>query len=113
MKRSTVIAACILALCLGLFAVARYGALPPLERGIVSPASVDTSDTNLGKIIGQMTVAHPGVSGIYPLLDPRDAFAARELLVRRAERTLDISYYIWRSDISGTLLLAAICAAAD
>ena len=42
-----------------------------------------------------------------------DAFAARALLVDAAERTLDVQYYIWHNDISGTLLLDALRRAAD
>ncbi len=62
----------------------------------------------LGKAISPMVEAHPGVSGIYPLPDARDAFAARVLLAQAAEHTLDVRYYIWRNDISGTLLLDAL-----
>lgn len=60
-----------------------------------------------------MIEAHPGLSGIYTLPDARDAFAARLLLAQAAERTLDVRYYIWHDDISGTLLLDALRAAAD
>jgi len=60
-----------------------------------------------------MVDAHPGVSGIYPLPDARDAFAARALLAQGAERTLDVQYYIWRNDMSGTLLFEALRAAAE
>ena len=51
---------------------------------------------------------HPGVSGIYPLVDGRDAFAARALLAAAAERSLDVQYYIWHKDITGTLLFDAL-----
>lgn len=47
------------------------------------------------------------------LPDGREAFAARALLADAAERTLDIQYYIWRNDMSGTLLLDALRRAAD
>jgi len=57
--------------------------------------------------------SHPGKSGVFTLRDGRDAFAARALLADAAERTLDIQYYIWRDDMSGTLLLAALRRAAD
>jgi putative cardiolipin synthase len=57
--------------------------------------------------------AHPGLSGIYPLRDARDAFAARVLLARTAERSLDVQYYIWHDDLSGKLLFAALREAAD
>ena len=55
---------------------------------------------------------HPGKSGIVELRDGREAFAARALLADAAERTLDIQYYIWRNDMSGTLLLDALRRAA-
>jgi putative cardiolipin synthase len=34
-------------------------------------------------------------------------------LADNAERTLDLQYYIWRNDMSGVLLFAAVCRAAD
>lgn len=52
-----------------------------------------------------LTQAHPGLSGIYPLVDGWDAFAARVLLAHRAERSLDLQYHIWRNDFTGVLLL--------
>ena len=55
---------------------------------------------------------HPGRSGIVALPDGHDAFAARALLADAAERTLDVQYYIWRNDMSGTLLFAALRRAA-
>jgi len=70
-------------------------------------------ETRLGGAVGPMLRSHPGKSGIHTLLDSRDAFAARVSLARAAERTLDIQYYIWRNDITGTLLLEALHAAAD
>jgi len=57
--------------------------------------------------------AHPGMSGVVPITDGRDAFAARALLADAAERTLDVQYYIWHNDRSGTLLLDALRRAAD
>jgi putative cardiolipin synthase len=56
---------------------------------------------------------HPGKSGTVPLRDARDAFAARAHLADAAERTLDVQYYIWRNDMSGTLLFEALRRAAD
>jgi putative cardiolipin synthase len=57
--------------------------------------------------------AHPGLCGIVALPDGHDAFAARALLADAAERTLDVRYYIWHNDMSGTLLFAALRRAAD
>jgi len=57
--------------------------------------------------------AHPNKSGIHALPDERDAFAARILLAQFAEGSLDIQYYIWHLDMSGTLLLQALVDAAN
>ena len=57
--------------------------------------------------------AHPGLSGIVALPDGHDAFAARALLADAAEHTLDVRYYIWHNDMSGTLLYSALRRAAD
>jgi putative cardiolipin synthase len=88
-------------------------ALPPLENRTESTAIFDTGDTPLGKAVAPLVAGHPGDSGIYPLRDARDAFAARALLARAAQRTLDLQYYIWRQDLSGTLLFNAVRDAAD
>src|SRR4029453_8239483 len=113
MKTRIVIAGCLLALGLGVTLLARHGGLPSLEARSASTTLFDTGETKLGKAIKPMVAAHPGLSGIYSLPDARDAFAARELMARAAERTLDIRYYIWRNDVSGTLLSEAVRAAAD
>src|SRR4029450_5785539 len=70
-------------------------------------------ETRLGRSISPRARLHPGQSGIVELRDGREAFAARVLLADTAERTLDLQYYIWRNDMSGALLFAALCRAAD
>ena len=102
-------------LCL-LFAAALLGAcvsLPPLQGRTESTALADTGGTRLGKVLEPMTAAHPGQSAIYPLLDARDAFAARAHLAQVAERSLDVQYYIWHKDMTGMLLFDALRSAAD
>lgn len=78
----------------------------------VSAALSDTADTTLGRAITGQLALHPGLNGVHPLPDGLDAFAARMLLARRAERSLDVQYYIWRNDLTGTLLLQALVDAA-
>ncbi len=72
-----------------------------------------TTETRLSRSVGPRARLHPGQSGVVELRDGRDAFAARVLLADTAERTLDLQYYIWRNDMSGALLFAALCRAAD
>lgn len=90
-------------------------ALPPLDGRTESQAftQAETADTALGQALGSQRDAHPGLSGILTLAAARDAFAARMLLVEAAERSLDVQYYIWRNDITGTLLLDALLRAAE
>ncbi|MFD2190620.1 phospholipase D family protein [Pistricoccus aurantiacus] len=88
--------------------------LPSLEgrsqTGALSEA--EASETTLGQAISPRAKEHPGESGILALSNPRKAFAARTLLAQAAERTLDVQYYIWQDDITGTLLFQALFDAA-
>jgi cardiolipin synthase C len=77
-------------------------------RGL--PASLQT---RLGAALLPEIDRHSGLSGIAPLADGRDALAARVLLARAAEESLDIQYYIWQSDATGWLLLDELRAAAE
>ncbi len=74
---------------------------------------LDTSDTLLARALAPLIAAHPGKSGAYPLQDGVEALAARMTLVRSAEKTLDVQYYIWHSDAAGTLLVKELLDAAD
>jgi putative cardiolipin synthase len=85
--------------------------LPPAER-TVTQALTDTGTTRMGQAIAPLAAAHPGLSGVLLLPDGRDAFAARVLLARSAERSLDLQYYIWRDDLTGVLLLDELRSAA-
>lgn len=107
------IAIAILLLLASLAILARCNRLPPLGNRTASSVITDTATTRLGMRVSPLVAAHPGISGVYPLRDARDAFAARHLLANAAERTLDVQYYIWRNDLSGTLLLKALVDAAD
>ncbi|MDQ2077206.1 phospholipase D family protein [Marinimicrobium sp. ABcell2] len=98
-------------LCSGLLGCA----LPALDERPESFAldSDLARDTHLGRVVSPLVDAHPNTSGIHPLQRPIDAFAARGLLAHLAERTLDVQYYHWNNDLTGTLLLEALHAAAE
>nr|WP_298412710.1 phospholipase D family protein [uncultured Halomonas sp.] len=100
-----------------LFSMALLGgcsSLPSLEdRSHTSALPLaEATETQLGQAASERTAQHPGVSGLYLLDDPRIAFAARALLAQAAERTLDVQYYIWEDDLTGTLLIQALFDAA-
>ncbi|ADJ27229.1 phospholipase D/Transphosphatidylase [Nitrosococcus watsonii C-113] len=88
--------------------------LPPLDTRIPSHAfgRDEVPNTALGREIARDTAAHPDESGVFALTEPRGAFAARAMLAATAEHTLDVQYYIWRHDITGTLMLKALLEAA-
>ncbi|MFA5490413.1 MAG: phospholipase D-like domain-containing protein, partial [Candidimonas sp.] len=103
------------ALALGLLVMAMRPALPSLagRTDTVALAESEGRATQLGRSLAPLEYAHPELSGIHALADPHDAFAARILLAAAAERTLDVQYYIWRNDITGTLMFEALHKAAD
>src|SRR5690554_2683741 len=89
--------------------------LPSLEERSTSQAlSVEEARaTTFGRLLAPQVQAHPGKSGIYSLADAHDAYAARVLLARSAEKTLDVQCYIWLNDVTGTLLMSELRQAAD
>lgn len=99
-------------LCLGILTGC---SLPPLDHRNASQALTPDAarDTPLGRAIAPLAAQHPGKSGIHPLADAYDAFAARMMLARAAQRSLDVQYYIWHDDMTGTMLLEALHEAAD
>lgn len=99
-------ALCVLLLC-------GCAQLPALGDRTVSSAVLDTQDTRLGMALQPMVSAHPQLSGIVVLDEGRAAFAARAALADAAQRTLDLQYYIWRNDTSGSMLFDALRRAAD
>ena len=74
----------------------------------------DTADTYLGQHLGDVIASKPqGQSGFYPLPNGVDALAARLLLIERAERSVDVQYYLIKSDLVGNTFIHALVRAAD
>lgn len=90
-------------------------ALPLLNDRIQSSALSEqlARQTSLGRALGPLEIEHRGKAGIYPIQDPKDAFASRVILLRAAERTIDIQSYLWRNDTTGTLMFNELIKAAD
>ena len=66
---------------------------------------IDTSETSLAKIITPLRQQNPKLTGFHVLNDPLEALAARLRLIDKAEKTLDLQYYIWDNDKVGALAL--------
>jgi cardiolipin synthase C len=104
------------AIATGFGALVLASRLPRRRRKRSEPISrhaPSRHETRLAKAAERQSAAHPGQSGLHLLEDGLDAFAARLLLVRRAQRTLDLQYYIWHGDRTGTLLLEELHKAAE
>lgn len=81
---------------------------PDSRSASLATMTQDGLDTRLGRSLAPLAAQHPGLSGVLPLSDSLDAFAARILLIAAAERSVDVQYYIWRDDITGNLLLRSL-----
>ena len=79
----------------------------------VSTAFAHPETTALGQQVAVQTAAHPGLSGFR--LFPRgiDGLLLRTQLIRSAQRSLDIQYFIFVEDYTGKLLLDGVLHAAD
>jgi putative cardiolipin synthase len=69
--------------------------------------------TRLERWINPRCEEHGGRSGFRLLPTGLDAFVARGLLIELAERTLDLQYYIFHADHTGSLVIDRLIAAAD
>jgi putative cardiolipin synthase len=94
-------------------ALAGCASLPGNVERPPSTALADTGATRLGRALAPAVAGNPGKTAIHPLREALDAFAARVLLARAAERSLDVQYYIWHGDITGDLLCEALWQAAE
>ena len=74
---------------------------------------VDTTQTTLAQIIQPLQEQHPELTGYLVLFEPLEALSARLRLIDKAEKTLDLQYYIWDNDKVGSLALHALIRAAD
>lgn len=98
-----------------LLALLQGCALPPLNDRTQSTALAPEQArvTTLGKALSGRLAQNRGKAGIYPMQDPKQAFASRVALARTAEQTIDIQSYLWHNDTTGTLMLNELFAAAE
>ena len=83
---------------------------PRSESWVIS----DTASTHLGRqLAGPLAAATPGESGFLPLSNGIDALSARLQIAERAERTIDLQYYLIKAGITGSAVLESLLRAAD
>src|SRR5690348_1193529 len=80
---------------------------------IASTALADPASTPLGHGVDALAKAHPGLSGFRLFASGSDAFTLRVQMADRAQRTLDVQYFIFNDDTTGKLLMSAILHAAS
>jgi putative cardiolipin synthase len=89
--------------------------LAPTQKVARTPsyALQNTSQTSLAKSYQAEINQHKGKSGFVLLGSGLDAFAARTELFRKAEKSIDVQYYLVREDITGYLFYKSLREAAD
>ncbi len=87
--------------------------LPPREVVKESHYIANTQNTGLGRLLTPYKEKNPDLTGYQMLIDPIGAIAARLILIQKAEKSLDLQYYIWHNDKVGALTLEALLHAAD
>ncbi len=74
---------------------------------------VEADATALDRFVAPQVKAHGGQSGLSLSTDSLHAFAVRATSARMAGRSLDLQYYYWKDDLTGSLLAAEVLDAAD
>lgn len=97
---------------LGVLSGSGCASLPPPAGNPPARAFAEPQSTPLGKQV-LAAAPNPVASGFRLLLAGEDAFGALTTLIDRAERSLDLQYYIVRDEESSRLLLRRVVAAAE
>ncbi|MGH8799170.1 MAG: phospholipase D-like domain-containing protein [Casimicrobiaceae bacterium] len=102
-------------LATGAVLLAGCASLPP-GSAFPRPASnalTHPEATRLGRQLAAQSAAHAGLSGFRLLPVGIDSFQLRMEMAQRAERTLDVQYFVIENDDTGKLLQEGLLQAAD
>ena len=80
---------------------------------VPSSAYKNYSTTKIAHLFEKEARKHPGKSGFKLIPYGQDAFTARIAMARLAQKSLDLQYYLWKSDRVGLLLANEALNAAD
>lgn len=109
-------------ICLALFFLAlpacRTAVLPATFTKAVAVAEAPSKpppkkESPLTRHVDELLKQHPGEAGFYAIRSGVNALGLRMALIDRSQSSIDLQYYIWKSDISGKLLERRLLAAAD
>ena len=112
-SRDKIVVYLILALTIAIIAARVLFRLPDISQRPPQAALPADPAAQLPARAAELMAAHPGLSGVVPLVSGHDAFASRPALARMAERSIDAQYYIWHNDTSGQILLKTLYDAAQ
>jgi len=102
------------ALLPGLLALGGCATLPDNSQRTETRHVTATADTALGQLVEERMPAHAeGQSGYLLLGNGLDAFVARAVLARQAQRSIDTQYYMMHGDEVGTLFAYELLQAAN
>ena len=87
--------------------------LPTDFEQVASHAYTDTKQTWLGKTASNIQPDDSDNSAMYLISEGTDAFLTRMALLSKAERSVDVQYFIWKADIIGKLLMHKMIELAD
>ena len=96
-----------------LLVMAGCASRPPQSVGKPASTALDPRETKLGRQFMDLSLQHSELSGFYLIHAGADGLAARVQIARNAEHTLDVQYFIFRGDETGTLFLEELRRAAD
>jgi putative cardiolipin synthase len=99
--------------CVLLLALTACASIPADFEQVPSHSWQKPEQTPLGEFFEGYAPADPNLSGVRLLANPREAFRARFGVAHLAEKSLDLQYYLWKSDLTGQLLLYRALEAAD
>lgn len=87
--------------------------LPKHYHAEKTTAITGTEDTALGSRSIALRQGLGDETRLVPIVDGVDAFYARVVLIKAAERSLDLQYFLWHKDLTGQVLLYFVLEAAD
>jgi len=100
-------------LCISLISLTACSLLPTDFEQVESKAYTNTEQTWLAETASQLQAENTEHSTMYLISEGTDAFLTRMALLSKAERSVDVQYFIWKADIIGKLLMQKMIEVAD
>lgn len=86
---------------------------PPSATEPKLPTSFLARQETIAEVSQARTVHRRGTAGFEIIGDGREAFLARLAAIEAAQKSLDLQYFIWADDVTGTVIATRLLAAAD